>query len=399
MNEFKDDLPDTVARSRSEQHLDGLRQQGGIFVDAVRLTRMPMIVTDATLPGNPITFANQAFVELCGYDMDELLGQEPHFMNGPGTDPEAIDSYVSALEAGRDVHVEILQYRKDGTPLSAMLFASALNDGQGTVTNHFLSYLDITARREAEDRVAAAAAELEERVAARTSELEAANAALTRASAEREMLMVEVNHRAKNSLAVAGSLLRLQGRRQLDPAVKAMFDESAGRVGAMGQLHDLLSRSEHADRIDVATYIAELCEALKSLTGEGERIALRVRAEEDILVAADTAFPMGIIVTELVTNAVKYAFPAGRSGTIVVQARRSGPGRVEVVVRDNGVGMADFREGSLGYGLVRALVKQMGGEIAIQGDAGVTVTLHFPDASRVIEPGRDAHVAETAGTS
>jgi two-component sensor histidine kinase len=142
------------------------------------------------------------------------------------------------------------------------------------------------------------------------------------------------------------------------------------------------------------TYVAELCEALKSLTGGDERISLRARAEEDILVDADAAFPIGIVLTELITNAVKYAFPNGRSGMILVQAKRSGPGRVEIVVRDNGVGMTNYREGSLGYGLVRSLVNQIGGELDVQGDAGVTVTICFSDASRFSpsgggEPARD----------
>lgn len=85
-------MPDTAARTRAERHLAAMQQQGGAFVEAVRLTRMPMLVTDATLPGNPITFANGAFVELSGYPLDDLLGQEPHFMNGEGTDPAAIRS-------------------------------------------------------------------------------------------------------------------------------------------------------------------------------------------------------------------------------------------------------------------------------------------------------------------
>jgi two-component sensor histidine kinase len=141
----------------------------------------------------------------------------------------------------------------------------------------------------------------------------------------------------------------------------------------------------------MATYVAELCEALKSLTGGDDRISLRARTEEDILVDADAAFPMGIVLTELITNAVKYAFPNERSGIILVQARRSGPGRVELVVRDNGVGMTNYREGSLGYGLVRSLVKQIGGEIDVQGDAGVTVTISFSDASRFQPPGGREH--------
>src|SRR4028119_92323 len=146
MNNFREDIPDTDARTRAERPIERIRQQGGLFVEAVRVTRMPMLVTDATLPGNPITFANQAFLNLSGYTIEELLGQDPHFMNGKDTDPEAIRRYEAAMAAGRDETLEILQYRKDGTPFWSMLFASPLSDGQGTVTNYFLSYLDINRR-------------------------------------------------------------------------------------------------------------------------------------------------------------------------------------------------------------------------------------------------------------
>ena len=146
MNEYQDNLADTPERTLSERHMEAVRQQGGMFVEAVRLTRMPMLVTDATLPGNPIIFTNRAFIELSGYTEDELLGQEPHFMNGEKTDMNSIRRYETAIREGRDETLEILQYRKDGTPFHAMLFASPLNDGQGSVTTHFLSYLDITRR-------------------------------------------------------------------------------------------------------------------------------------------------------------------------------------------------------------------------------------------------------------
>ena len=75
---------------------------------------MPMIVTDATLPGNPIVFVNQSFINLCGYTMDELLGQDPHFMNGGHTDPEAVRSDENAIQEGRDETLEILQYQWRG---------------------------------------------------------------------------------------------------------------------------------------------------------------------------------------------------------------------------------------------------------------------------------------------
>src|SRR5215211_9216726 len=171
MNDFQENIADTAERTLAERHIEAVREQGGLFVEAVRVTRMPMLVTDATLPGNPITFANKAFIELSGYTIDELLGQDPHFMNGEDTDPAAVQQYQASIRAGRDETLEILQYRKDGTPFRAMLFASPLDDGQGRVTNHFLSYLDITRRYDAEESLRALTVELEARVAARTQQL------------------------------------------------------------------------------------------------------------------------------------------------------------------------------------------------------------------------------------
>ncbi|MCF6371014.1 histidine kinase dimerization/phosphoacceptor domain -containing protein [Rhizobium halophilum] len=277
MNEYQEGMEGTPVRAVSEQKLESLRSQGGVFVEAVRVTRMPMIVTDATLPGNPITFANPAFVNLSGYSPSELIGQHPHFMNGPLTNPGAIAEYEAAMKDGRDITLEILQYRKDGSAFQSMLFATPLDDGQGRVTNHFMSYLDISRRYDAEEALRAHNAELEQRVEARTRTLEAANAALKKADAEREMLLVEVNHRAKNSLSIGASLLQLQGRRQADPQTKVLFVESADRLSAMARVHDMLRRSEQGHRVDVATYVSELCEALRSLTDGDERISLRAK--------------------------------------------------------------------------------------------------------------------------
>ena len=391
MNNFREGVADTAARDHSERHIEAVREQGGMFVEAVRLTRMPMVVTDATLPGNPIIFVNPAFIDLSGYTEDELLGQDPHFMNGQDTDPQAVQQYEGAIQEGRAETLEILQYQKDGTPFQAMLFASPVNDGQGRVTHHFLSYLDITRRYEAEHELRALTSELEARVASRTRELQAAKESLERANetleatnarlnnliAERDMLLTEVNHRAKNSLAVAASLLAIQGRRQPDRAVRALFEEAQDRLNAMARVHDLLSRSESAQNVDLADYVKDLCEALRPITEEDGRVRFQVDVEHRILVGADTAFALGIIVTELITNAVKYAFPAPRSGTISAVARRGGEGSVEVVIRDDGIGMASFREGSLGYGLVRSLVGQINGTIAAKSDPGLAVTITF----------------------
>jgi len=378
VNNFEADMPNTEARTRSELHLDNVRVQGGVFVEAVRLTRMPMIVTDARLPGNPIIFANRAFIELTGYSLEELTGQEPHFMNGAGTDPAAIRCYQDAMNEGRDEHIELVQYKKDGTPFRTMMFASPLDDGQGTVQHHFLSYLDITRRFEAEQELRALTEELEARVEARTRELQRANAVLAELVADKEMLLAEVNHRAKNSLTIASALLSIQGRRQSDPAVQFLFEEARDRIIAMARVHDLLSKSEQSQRVDLATYLGDLCEALRPITEHDQCVSLIRDIERDIMVPPDTAIPLGIIATELITNAVKYAFPPPACGMIAVRAWRSDPGRVELEIKDDGKGMTDPREGSLGYSLVHALVRQIKGTLSVQSTSGVTARIVFP---------------------
>jgi len=387
-NAYQPDLPDTADRTRAGRHVEAVQQQGGLFVEAVRLTRMPMLVTDPTLPGNPITFANRAFTELCGYELDDLLGQDPHFMNGDGTDPEAIRRYTEAISGGRDETLEIVQYRKDGSAFRAMLFASPVSDGQGRITSHFLSYLDITRRWEAEENLRALSAELEARVVARTAELEAANHRLEALLGERDLLMMEVNHRAKNSLTVAAALLGIQSRRVPDPDVRALFEEARERLHAMAKVHDLLSLAKSGQKIDLAIYVAQLCEALGGIADK-DRITLTGEADPGILLNADTAFPLGIVLTELITNALKYAFPAPRSGAVLARARKVGRGQVELLVRDDGAGMAQLREGSLGYGLVRSLVKQIRGQMSVETEVGVAVRITFPNSIELSDFGED----------
>lgn len=381
MNNFEEGLAETPARTRSELQIDNVRERGGVFVEAVRLTRMPMIVTDATLPDNPIIFANEAFLRLSGYAAEEVMGQDSHFMNGEGTDPEAVRQYEAAMAEGADVTLEIVQHRKDGTPLRTMLFASPLTDGQGTVLHHFLSYLDVTRRFEAEQELRLLTEQLEARVAERTRELQDANRLLTSLVSEREMLLAEVNHRAKNSLSIASALLGIQGRRQPDPEVKALFQEAQDRLMAMSRVHDLLSRSESHQRVDLATYLGDLCGALRPITARDDSVRLECDVSAGILVHAGVAIPLGIIATELITNSVKYAFPGPARGTIRVRAGPDDGKQVKLTISDDGAGMgAAVREGSLGFGLVETLVRQIGGTMVVGSEQGVTVSVLFPSS-------------------
>lgn len=152
-NAFERDKPGTAARSNAEDAIEALRLKGGIFVEAVRATRMPMAVTDPTLPGNPIVFANSSFLKLSGYRMEEVLGQQPYFLNGPDTDPHDAARFEEALRGDQDDIVETFQYRRDGSRFLASVLLSAFKDESGKTVHHFLSWLDVTRRHDAESRV------------------------------------------------------------------------------------------------------------------------------------------------------------------------------------------------------------------------------------------------------
>ena len=122
---------------------------------AVEKTRMPMILTDPSLPDDPIVFANQAFQDLSGYGAEDLLGRNCRFLQGPDTDPAHVQAIRDALAAKRDIAIDILNYRRDGTPFLNELFISPILDRDGRVLYHFGSQVDVTGYRNANRQLAA----------------------------------------------------------------------------------------------------------------------------------------------------------------------------------------------------------------------------------------------------
>jgi PAS domain S-box-containing protein len=126
---------------------DGLQDRGNIFFAAVEMTRMPMVVTDPRRPDNPIVFANGAFFDLTGYGDEEVIGRNCRFLQGQQTDQRTVDEVRLALKERRAVAVDILNYRKDGTPFWNALFIGPIFDQDGELLYFFASQMDITERR------------------------------------------------------------------------------------------------------------------------------------------------------------------------------------------------------------------------------------------------------------
>ncbi|WP_218014125.1 histidine kinase famiy protein [Rubellimicrobium roseum] len=131
---------------------DDLSDRGGVFFAAVEMTRMPMILTNPRLPDNPIVFANKAFLDLTGYEEPEVLGRNCRFLQGPRTDRDTVRQLREAVEGHQPVSLEILNYKRDGTPFWNAVFIGPVTSPDGELVYFFASQLDVTRRRESEEK-------------------------------------------------------------------------------------------------------------------------------------------------------------------------------------------------------------------------------------------------------
>ena len=201
---------------------------------------------------------------------------------------------------------------------------------------------------------------------------------------EKETLLKEIHHRVKNNLQVIASLLRLQSRYLKDAESRAIFEESQNRVHSISLVHEKLYRADNLARIDFNDYLVTLTKGLTdSWRGTDSPIHVEVDAE-GVQLSVDTAIPCGLIVTELVTNALKHAFPNGSGGNIRVTALANREGWLKLTVADDGKGLPeklDFRKsGSLGLELVNSLVRQLGAKLEIRRSPGATFQIEFQHA-------------------
>ncbi len=197
---------------------------------------------------------------------------------------------------------------------------------------------------------------------------------------EKEVLLQEIHHRVKNNLQIISSLLSLQSASIENSQDLAIFAASQNRIKSMALIHQKLYQSENLARIDFTEYIRSLsAHVFESYAAKRNGIGLELSGEKASL-GIDAAIPCGLIVNELITNAVVHAFPEG-DGQICVDFRRDDEGRFNLMVSDNGIGLPPTFDhqatSSLGWQLIHSLVDQLGGDMEVTGKAGTTVTISF----------------------
>ncbi len=199
---------------------------------------------------------------------------------------------------------------------------------------------------------------------------------------QQELLMKEIHHRVKNNLQIVASLLNLQASRIRLPEAKAEFASARDRVRALATLHRHLYIQGEVHTIDMPEFLTELCGQLFQAMGEtaGRRIALKIEASP-LQMSSDQAVPLSLIVTEAVSNALKYAFPGGRSGQVEVRLTSDGQ-RAHLVIQDDGVGIPAGRfdtdsgpRDGIGLTLIRGFARQLGGSLTVLEDGGTRYSL------------------------
>lgn len=185
---------------------------------------------------------------------------------------------------------------------------------------------------------------------------------------EKEVLLKEVHHRVKNNLQIISSLLHLQAAKVGDRSARDLFKECQDRVHSMAAIHKRLYESDNLAEIDFGDYLRHITDGLMRSYRLEAPVRLEVDADRGLL-SIDQAIPCGLIVNELVSNALKYAFPEGRAGTLVVRFRDEGV-QYRLLVEDDGQGLPESfsvtRSPSLGLKLVTALVKKLRGRLVVR---------------------------------
>ncbi|MBI3260632.1 MAG: PAS domain S-box protein [Ignavibacteriae bacterium] len=203
---------------------------------------------------------------------------------------------------------------------------------------------------------------------------------------EKEALLKELHHRVKNNMQIVSSLLHLQAQNIQDKAIAAPLRESQNRVKSMALVHEQLYQSDSLSEVNINVYLRQLTSRLlRSILSNKQNVSIGIKPENDmILMNIDTAIPIGLILNELITNALKYAFVGKENGEIGISIDKNHKNLYQIIVKDNGIGLpADIditKTETLGLQLVQSLAAQLGGKSECTSTSNGTIfTITFPE--------------------
>jgi PAS domain S-box-containing protein len=316
---------------------------------------------------------NPAAERLLEYRAGEIVGQPiTRLFPDDRLDEESL--ILAKVRRGEPVvHFETVRRRQSGSLVDVSLTISPIRDHAGVVVGASKIMRDITERKHYVEQLRNLNAELEARVVARTAELR-----------ERDVLIQEIHHRVKNNLQVISSLINMQVRSIEDNTIRIALRQCQSRVETMAQIHEMLYQSKDYARVPFWKYAGELTTRVLSASGVSPAGVTVVYQMAELFLAVDKAIPCGLILNELISNALKHAFPNG-VGSISVEFRQILDDQILLSVSDDGIGISpEFdpaKSNSLGVTLVTALVKQLDGALEIVRQPGATFRITFPSSA------------------
>jgi PAS domain S-box-containing protein len=310
-------------------------------------------------------FFNSTWLAFTGRTLEQERGNGWAEGVHPADFQDCMDRYLRSFVERRPFRMEYRLRRADGH-FRWILDHGVPRYGQDGVFEGFIgSCIDITEMREGAE------------------ELKARTTALATSLREREVLLSEVHHRVKNNLQLVSSLLALQAR-GVGPDAQHALSEGQRRIDSIALVHEQLYGSRNLSAVNFARYAEALVPELCHASGLGDRIEVKLRLE-DVELHPERAVPCGLLLSELVTNALKHAFPEQRQGVLSIELERLPKARLRLTVKDDGVGLRNefpVRGGvSLGLDLVSIFAKQLEAEVVVVRDAGTSFVLTFQEAA------------------
>lgn len=315
-------------------------------------SNVAMVITDPMVEDHPIVYVNRAFESTTGYAAHAAVGRNCRFLQGEETDPDDVARIREAVRSVHDVTVDLMNYKADGSSFMNRLLISPIMGPDGNL-RYFLGI---------------------------QRPLDSRDTAISPNAITHEMR--EVQHRVKNHLSMIVGLIRMH-ERDADDAGRH-FEVLSRRVEALQVLYEEMSNPELArnmDTVSLGAYLSRLVSALQQFDG---RAGIRMNVSvDDVQVATDTGVSVGLVISEVLTNALKHAFNGRETGLIELRMTRLTGNGARIIVSDDGVGMDDDAEwpdtSSVGGRVIQGLIQQLDGKVAVmRGANGTVVTLDLP---------------------